>query len=35
MKLKKGVSFSDLDKYLKLNGIKEYTYFDQDNFFQN
>jgi len=35
MRLKKNISFSDLEKYLKSNGIKDYTYFDQDNFFQN
>lgn len=35
MRLKKSVSFNDLDEYLKSYGIKDYTYFDQDNFFQN
>ncbi|WP_440930983.1 DUF4956 domain-containing protein [Candidatus Pelagibacter sp.] len=35
MKLKKNVSFKELETYLKSNGIKDYTYFDQDNFFQN
>ncbi len=35
MRLKKSVSFNDLDQYLKSYGIKDYTYFDQDNFFQN
>ena len=35
MRLKKSVSFNDLDVYLKSYGIKDYTYFDQDNFFQN
>lgn len=35
MRLKKSVSFNDLDIYLKSYGIKDYTYFDQDNFFQN
>ena len=35
MRLKKSVSFNDLDKYLKSYGISDYTYFDQDNFFQN
>lgn len=35
MKLKKDVSFKELEIYLRSNGIKDYTYFDQDNFFQN
>jgi len=35
MRLKKNVSFGELETYLKSNGIKSYTYFDQDNFFQN
>tara|TARA_B100000767_G_scaffold270538_1_gene294454 strand:- start:166 stop:846 length:681 start_codon:yes stop_codon:yes gene_type:complete len=35
MRLKKKVSFKELETYLKSNGIKDYTYFDQDNFFQN
>lgn len=35
MRLKKNVSFNNLDKFLKTNNIKDYTYFDQDNFFQN
>ena len=35
MRLKKGVSFEHLEKYLKSNSINNFTYFDQDNFFQN
>ena len=35
MRLKKNVSFNNLDKFLKTNNIKDYTYFDQDSFFQN
>tara|TARA_B100001123_G_scaffold411574_1_gene507932 strand:+ start:120 stop:800 length:681 start_codon:yes stop_codon:yes gene_type:complete len=35
MRLKKNVSFKEFDDFLKENNIKNYTYFDQDNFFQN
>lgn len=35
MRLKKGISFEHLEKHLKSNAINNYTYFDQDNFFQN
>ena len=35
MRLKKGVSFEHLEKYLKSNSINNFIYFDQDNFFQN
>lgn len=35
MKLKKNVSFKEFETYLKSYEIEDYTYFDQDNFFQN
>ena len=34
MRLKKNVSFKEFDNFLKKNKIDNYTYFDQDNFFQ-
>lgn len=34
MRLKKNISFIEFDKFLKENNIKNYTFFDQDNFFQ-
>ena len=34
MRLKKGISFEHLEKYLKSNSINNFTNFDQDNFFQ-
>ena len=34
MRLKKNVSFKEFDDFLKKNNINNYTYFDQDNFFQ-
>ena len=34
MRLKQDVPFEELDNYLKKNNVTNFTYFDQDNFFQ-
>lgn len=35
MSLKKNINFTDFEIFLKDNNIKNYTFYDQDNFFQN
>ena len=35
MSLKKDINFLQFENFLKENNIKNYTFYDQDNFFQN
>ena len=35
MSLKKNINFQEFELFLKENNIKNYTFYDQDNFFQN